>query len=88
MVYAHPTGTVKVISELGQGTPRRLETEAFYDNYGNETTNADYGIVENGGRSAFHDERIITTEYAINTNAWLLRRPARQETPRPAAGLR
>src|SRR5262249_18014197 len=67
VVFVHPTGKVSVISELGQGTPRRLESESFYDNFGNQTTNADYGIVENGDRSAFNDERITTTEYAINT---------------------
>ena len=79
VVYAHPTGTVRIISEAGQGTRRRLESEFAYDIYGNETTNADYGIVENGDRSAFSDERITITEYAINTNAWILRLPARQE---------
>jgi RHS repeat-associated protein len=79
VMYAHPTGTVKIISELSQGTPRRLESETAYDNYGNQTTNADYGIVVNGDRSAFNDERITTTEYAINTNLWLLRHPARQQ---------
>jgi RHS repeat-associated protein len=79
VVYAHPTGTMKLISELGRGTPHLLETEVAYDNYGNETTNADYGIVENGDRRAGNDERIITTEYALNTNTWILRHPSRQE---------
>src|SRR5262249_19167742 len=79
VVYAHPTATIKVISELGQGTPRRLETELAFDHYGNQTTNADYGVVENGDRTAFDDERIITTEFALNTDAWILRYPARQE---------
>ncbi len=77
--YAHPAGTIKVVSELGQGTPRRLESELAFDIYGNETTNADYGIVENGDRSAFDDERITTTEYALNPNAWIVRHPSRQE---------
>ena len=79
VAYAHPTGTIKSISELGQGTPRRLETEVAYDNYGNQTTNSDFGIVENGDRTAFNDERITVTEYAINTNAWILRTPKRIE---------
>jgi hypothetical protein len=30
-------------------------------------------------RAAFNDERISTTEYAINTNDWILRLPKRQE---------
>src|SRR5262249_43441600 len=79
VVYAHPTGIIKVISELGQGTPRRLEAEMVFDQYGNQTTNADYGIVENGDRTAADDERIVTTEYALNTEAWILRSPSRQE---------
>src|SRR5262249_21418611 len=79
VVFAHPAGTIKVISELGRGTPRRLETELAFDGYGNQTTNADYGIVVNGERTSFNDERITTTEYAINTNLWLLRHPARQQ---------
>src|SRR5262249_23184756 len=80
VVYAHPTGTVKIVSELAHGIPRRLETEVAFDNYGNQTTNADYGIVENGDSSAWNDERIVTTEYALNLDAWLVRRPKRQET--------
>src|SRR5206468_3648630 len=44
-----------------------------------ESRLADYGIVVNGDRSGFDDERVTTTQYAINTNLWLLRRPARVE---------
>jgi RHS repeat-associated protein len=79
VVFAHPTGAIRLISELGHGTSRRLESESFFDSYGNQTTNADYGIVENGDRSAFDDERVITTEFALNTNLWIVRLPARQE---------
>ena len=79
VVYAHPVGRVRTITELGQGTPRRLESEFGYDLYGNQTTNADYGIVQNGDRGAFNDERITTTEYALNLDAWILRYPKRQE---------
>jgi YD repeat-containing protein len=77
--YAYPTAKFTTITELGQGTPRLLESDFAYDNYGNETTNADYGIVVDGNRGAFNDERITVTEYALNTNAWILHRPARQE---------
>jgi YD repeat-containing protein len=77
--FVHPVASQTQIEELGQGTPRTLESEFAYDNYGNQTTNADYGIVVNGNRSAFNDERITVTEYALNTNAWLLRNPARKE---------
>ncbi len=37
--------------------------------------------------SAGQDERIITTVYAINTNAWILRHPARQETSGLTSGV-
>jgi YD repeat-containing protein len=77
--FAHPLSSETQIIELGQGTPRTLESEFTYDAYGNQTLDANYGIVENGDRSAFNDERITTTQYAINTNTWLLRHPARQE---------
>ncbi|MEI7935495.1 MAG: toxin TcdB middle/N-terminal domain-containing protein [Verrucomicrobiota bacterium] len=77
--YAHPVGHTNFVKELGQGTERRLESEMDFDNYGNQTRQADYGIVVNGDRSAFNDERITTTEYAVNTNAWILRIPCRQE---------
>ncbi len=76
---AYATGIVKIISELGQGPPVRKESEFAYDNYGNKTLDAAYGIVVNGDRTAGQDERIIQTTYAINTNSWMLRLPARQE---------
>lgn len=77
--YAHPTATARRVIELGQGEERLLETECAYDNFGNKTRNANYGIVVNGDRSAFDDERVITTEYAVNTNAWLIRFASRSE---------
>ena len=80
VVYAHPLGRTNLVKELGQGTERRLESEIDFDLFGNQTRQADFGIVEGGNRAAFNDERITTTEYAINTNAWILRTPVRQET--------
>ncbi|HWQ90992.1 MAG TPA: toxin TcdB middle/N-terminal domain-containing protein [Clostridia bacterium] len=77
--YTHPTFRTNVIHELGRGTERRLESEMDYDNFGNQTLLADYGIVEGNNRSAFNDERITSTEYAINTNAWLIRFPKLME---------
>ena len=77
--YVHPRARVRIIDELGQGTQRRLESEFTYDIYGNQTTNADYGIVENGNRAAFNDERITKTAFALNLDAWLLRFPSRIE---------
>jgi RHS repeat-associated protein len=75
--YVHPTNQVRNVLELGQGSPRRLETEMEYDRFGNVTANRNFGIVENGDRSAFDDERFTRTDYAINTNAWILRAVAR-----------
>ena len=77
--FAHPVGKISTIKELSQGLERRLESEFDYDQYGNQTRNTDYGIVVNGDRSAFDDERIITTEYALNLAAWIVRFPKRAE---------
>ncbi len=77
--YVFPVSSTKIIHELGQGIERRLESEFSYDRFGNKTTNADYGIVVNGDRSAFDDERISVTEYAVNTNAWILHHPSRSQ---------
>ncbi len=77
--YAHPVASTRRVLELGQGAERRLESEMRYDDFGNQTRHADYGIVENGDRSAFDDERITLRQYAINTNAWILRAVAVQE---------
>lgn len=77
--YAHPIATAREIFELGQGTPRRLETELDYDNFGNQVRSANYGIVEGANRAAFDDERISTTEFALNLGSWLIRHLKRQE---------
>ena len=77
--FVHPTGRVKTVRELGQGVERRLESEFAYDSYGNQTLEANYGIVEDGDRSAFDDERIVTNTFALNLNAWNVRRPSRTE---------
>ncbi|HXI53935.1 MAG TPA: toxin TcdB middle/N-terminal domain-containing protein, partial [Candidatus Saccharimonadales bacterium] len=79
VVFVHPTGRRKVISELGQGDPRTVESEFAYDEFGNQTLEANYGIVENGDRSAWDDERVTTNSFAINLDAWILRRPSRTE---------
>jgi RHS repeat-associated protein len=76
--YAHPTASVKDVIELGHGSPRRIESEFDFDEYGNQTRVAHYGVVEEQDRSAWNDERITVTEYAINPDAWILRLPMRQ----------
>jgi RHS repeat-associated protein len=76
--FAFPTGKVQQVRELDQGPPRRLESAFVHDDHGNLTRLADYGIVEDNHRSAFDDERVSVTDYAVNLNAWILRLPQRQ----------
>ena len=75
----HATGKTKVVKELGQGTERTLQSEFAFDNYGNQTLEANYGVVENGNVSAFDDERIVTNQFALNLSAWIVRLPSRKE---------
>ncbi|MBL9167173.1 MAG: VCBS repeat-containing protein [Verrucomicrobiales bacterium] len=75
--FAYPIGDRRDLVELGKGTTRRMETSSTYDVYGNRTRFAEHGLVEAGDRSAGNDERITLTEYALNTNAWILRLPRR-----------
>ena len=74
-----PIETADACGELGQGDPKMVEMESAYDEFGNQTLDANYGIVVDGDRTAFDDERIIRTEYAINTESWLVRFPSRSE---------
>jgi RHS repeat-associated protein len=85
--FAHPTGSTKDILERGQGTPRRTETETEFDNYGNQTRMADYGIVEGANRSAFDDERITIAQFAVNPALWIIRKPMRKETRDENGGI-
>ena len=32
-----------------------------------------YGVVDDGNRSALNDERVIKTGYALNENEWLVK---------------
>jgi RHS repeat-associated protein len=77
--FVHPIGKIRTVKELGQGVERVLESEFAYDTYGNQTLDANYGIVENGDRSAFNDERITTNQFALNLAAWIVRTPSRIE---------
>ncbi|MFH0909407.1 MAG: SpvB/TcaC N-terminal domain-containing protein [bacterium] len=79
VMYASATSSVKTITECGQGEPRVLESASAYDDYGNQTWSADYGIVSNGNRLAFEDERFTTNRYAVNLDQWILRAPMRSE---------
>jgi RHS repeat-associated protein len=74
--FAHPQSRRRVLTELGRGTPRVLEWEFDYDSYGNQILEADYGVVTDGDRSAFDDERILHTDYAVNLDRWMVRYPS------------
>ncbi len=77
--FVHPIAQQTQIQELGQGTARALESEFRYDAYGNQTRLADYGLVVDGDRSAFDDERVTVTEYALNLDQWIIRLPKSTE---------
>lgn len=63
--------------ERGQGTPRRTEEEYEYDNYGNVTLEANYGIVDGANRKAFNDETITRNLWTWNCYGWIVADPAR-----------
>jgi RHS repeat-associated protein len=77
--YVFPTAKRKVVRELGRGESRTVESEFAYDNYGNQTLDANYGIVADADRSAFDDERITTNHFALNLSSWIVRTPSRTE---------
>lgn len=77
-IFPHPVSRVRRVLEGGAGTPKQMEWEFEYDDYGNETVNRAFGVVEGDDRGALGDERIEETEYAVNDDLWLIRLPSRQ----------
>jgi RHS repeat-associated protein len=77
--FVHPIASAREIFELGRGVSRRVENESEFDPFGNLARAINHGIVEGTNWAAFNDERITRTEYSLNTNAWILRLPKRQE---------
>lgn len=77
--FSSPTQQDKSVIEKGNGAPKRLRSTFEYDNYGNQTRVADYGLIQDEELTFANDERITTTDYAINTEKWLLRYPSRTE---------
>ena len=57
----------------GAATPRTREQHYVYDDYGNVTQVTDSGDVSIDG-----DEVSTSTQYAMNTDLWLVNRPSRQ----------
>ncbi len=70
----------KTLHELGNGTSKKTRTETSYDAYGNEIEVRQWGVVEEGNPEADGDERVETTEYAINLDAWIVDKPIREIT--------
>jgi RHS repeat-associated protein len=77
--HARPLSTTTDILEQGRGTPRRTYTEFSFDDYGNQTEERNYGIIEGANLAAFDDERITTTSFAYNLENWLIRYPYQTE---------
>ena len=73
------TVTTEVREGLPAGQAVTLLQEYDYDDFGNPTCEANDGIVTGDDPSYADDERLTATDYAVNTNAWILRLPARQE---------
>ena len=80
VAYTYVIATTNLIMELGQGTPRMLVSTFAYDNFGNQTTNVNYGVVSNGMPAVFNDGRIISGQFAINPDAWILHTPSGNQT--------
>jgi RHS repeat-associated protein len=78
-VFPHMISKTRDVLEQGNGTPQRIVTEYEYDEYGNQTVLREYGVVDGDDVSALNDERITTTEYAVNSDSWIIRLPARTE---------
>jgi RHS repeat-associated protein len=75
-----PSSSARDIYERGQGTPRRIEQEFAYDEWGNTTFSANYGVVEGGDRSTLNDETITRKIYTFNCRDWLVEYVSRAET--------
>jgi len=61
-------------------SPKTTRSESRYDDYGNSVFAAECGIVEPGDVSAYDDERITRTTYALDGSAlsrWLIRFPTK-----------
>ncbi|MEK7794377.1 MAG: toxin TcdB middle/N-terminal domain-containing protein [Candidatus Hydrogenedentota bacterium] len=76
VVFPAATGLQRNELELGQGVPRRIQTEFEYDEFGNVLLRCELGIVEDDNPGAFNDETITATEYAYNVEQWLVDRPS------------
>lgn len=76
--FAHQIRSLRTVYERGSGTPRTIEIGYDHDQYGNVTETREWGIVQDGNRRAFDDERIKTTQFAVNVDQWILRNAMRE----------
>ena len=77
--WAALTRSITRVSELGVASTKAIESEFEYDAYGNATVTRNWGLVQGQDRLAGNDESFVSTSYAYNTNAWLIRFPMRSE---------
>jgi RHS repeat-associated protein len=71
----------------GTATPRSTREEWTYDDFGDVLVHSEWGVIDETNLLAENDERITTTEYASDTDRWLLGRPT-HATVTNAAGAR
>lgn len=57
-------------------TPRHLQKQYQYDDFGNVNQELDYGEVMTGSTIYGQDELLTYTDYAISTTGWLINLPA------------
>jgi RHS repeat-associated protein len=85
VTFAFQTDELIQEVELGaEANAITLERAFNYDNFGNQIFYADYGIVSNGNRAAWNDERLyvrqFSAEFPSGANLWLLDRLVEQDT--------
>jgi len=73
--FIHQVSHTVEVNEQGRGTPKKLYSEFEYDRYGNQTHLRNYGIVDEHSTTPLRDERFTITQYAYNTDKWLIRYP-------------
>ena len=69
----------------GAAAPIVTREDFNYDDFGNVSFHAAWGIVEGSNRLAAGDERLTITEYINDTSRWLLGRAYHQTVGEPAA---
>ncbi len=70
IVFTYPEKHTMDIRERGVGRPQVIEKEFEYDNFGNIVRQVEHGVKKANG-----DERVFVTEFAIDTDRWMLRFP-------------